>query len=131
MAGNPIDWIAAGKGWTESAASSRDWGWNDSWVTAVADSWIRFDQFGGQNYTRNQNGVTTTGTFTINEETNEITLSDDNTLLQNAASGLNPTTNTIKVVKAFPGEFQSKGIWLGTSYDASKDEWFAFHYILP
>jgi len=130
-AGNPIDWIAGGVGWTESAASSSDWGWNSSWDAVASDSWIRFDQFGGQNYTRNQNGTTTTGTFTINEETNEITLSDNNTLLQNAASGLNPATSTLKVVKAFPADFQSKGIWFGTSYDAAKDEWFAFHYIIP
>ncbi|TXK36692.1 hypothetical protein FVR03_17070 [Pontibacter qinzhouensis] len=130
--GNPVDWIAGGKGWTESAASSSDWGWNTSWETAVADSWIRFDRFGGtQNYTRRQKGATTTGTFTIKEDTNEITLSNGNTLLQNPDSWMNPTASTIKVVKAFPNDFQSKGIWFGTSYDAGKDEWLAFHYIIP
>ncbi|MCC9167005.1 hypothetical protein [Pontibacter harenae] len=130
-AGNPVDWIAAGKGWTTSSGDSRDWGWNNSWDAAAEDSWIRFDRFGGtQNYTRSQNGVTTTGTFTINEEENTITL-NNNTLIQNPDSWMNPTTNTIKVVKAFPGEFESKGVWFGTSYDASKDEWLAFHYVIP
>ncbi len=129
--GNPVDWIVGGKGWTESAASSSDWGWNTSWETAVASSWIRFDRFGGtQNYTRHQKGTTTTGTFALNEETNEITLSN-NTLLQNPDSWMNPTTNTLKVVKAFPDDFQTKGIWFGTSYDAGKDEWLAFHYVIP
>ncbi|WP_230680152.1 hypothetical protein [Pontibacter sp. 172403-2] len=131
VAGNPVDWIAGGKGWTTSAADSKDWGWNDTWVTAAAGAWVRFDQFGGQNYTRYQNGETTTGTFTINEETNEITLSEGGTLIQNPGHWMNPATNILKVVKAFPEEFQSKGIWFGTSYDAGKDEWLAFHYILP
>ncbi|MFT2009954.1 hypothetical protein ACMA1I_14855 [Pontibacter sp. 13R65] len=130
--GNPVDWIAGGIGWTESAASSSDWGWNGTWETAVANSWIRFDRFGGtQNYTRHQRGATTTGTFTINEETNEITLSNNNTLLQNPDSWMSPSASTIKVVKAFPNDFQTKGIWFGTSYDAGKDEWLAFHYVLP
>ena len=35
----------------------------------------------------------------------------------------------IKVVKAYD-DFESKGIWFGTSYDAGKDEWFVFHYVL-
>ncbi|MFB9863867.1 hypothetical protein EFA69_08900 [Rufibacter immobilis] len=129
-AGNPVDWIAKGKGWTTGHAASRDWGWNNTWDAAVANSWIRFDQFGGLNYTRFQNGQTTTGTFTINEDTNEIVLSGNNTLLQNAGHWMSPSTNTIKVVKAFPTAYQSKGIWFGTSYDATKDEWLAFHYVL-
>ncbi|HYC85760.1 MAG TPA: hypothetical protein VEB86_11080 [Chryseosolibacter sp.] len=129
--GNPVDWVAAGIGWTTSHQSSRSWGWNDSWAAAVDGAWIRFDRFGGaQNYTRFQNGVSTTGTFTIDEETNEITLVG-NTLLQNAESWMNPTTNTLKVVKAYPTDFTTKGIWFGTSYNASKDEWLVFHYILP
>jgi hypothetical protein len=130
--GNPIDWLASGIGWTTSSDDSRDWGWNASWDAVASNSWILFDQIGGQNYTRNQSGVVTTGTFTINEETNEITL-EGNTLIQNSdpKNWMNPTTNTIKVVKAFPGEAESKGIWFGTSYNADKDEWFAFHYIIP
>ncbi|KAA6435605.1 hypothetical protein ACD591_01685 [Rufibacter glacialis] len=127
--GNPIDWIGKGNGWTTGHASSRDWGWNNSWDAAATNSWIRFDRFGGQNYTRSQNGVQTTGTFTIDEATNEITLVG-NTLIQNPGSWMNPAGNKLKVVKAFPSDFQSKGIWFGTSYDAAKDEWFAFHYVL-
>ncbi|MCC9137587.1 hypothetical protein ACFSKU_09565 [Pontibacter silvestris] len=131
-AGNPVDWIAGGNGWTTSSDDSRDWGWNDSWDEVAESSWIRFDRFGGtQNYTRSQNGVTTTGTFTINEEENTIVLGGNNTLIQNQNSSLSPTTSTIKVVKAFPGEYENKGIWFGTSYDEAKDEWFAFHYIIP
>ncbi|MBC3539914.1 hypothetical protein ACFSC6_05025 [Rufibacter sediminis] len=127
--GNPIDWVKAGIGWTTGHAASRDWGWNNTWDEAVANSWIRFDRFGGQNYTRFQNGVQTTGTFTIDEATNEITLVG-NTLLQNPASWMNPTANKLKVIKAFPTDYQTKGIWFGTSYDTAKDEWFAFHYVL-
>jgi hypothetical protein len=44
---------------------------------------------------------------------------------------MNPTTNVIKVVKAYNTDFLQKGIWFGTSYDAGKDEWFVFHYIIP
>ena len=129
--GNPVDWIAKGNGWTIDENSSWDWGWNTSWVTATTDAWIRFDRFdGGQNYTRYQEGITTTGTFTINEETNEITLTG-NTLLQNASSWMNPASSVIKVVKAYKDSYAAKGIWFGTSYDAEKDEWLAFHYILP
>lgn len=128
--GNPVDWLAAGIGWTESHESSRDWGWNDSWDAVAEDSWIRFDRYGGLNYTLNQDGEMTSGSFSINEETNEIML-NGNTLIQNPDSWMNPTQNTIKVVKAFPGEELEKGIWFGTSYDAEKDEWFAFHYVLP
>ncbi|WP_290793507.1 hypothetical protein [Flavihumibacter sp. UBA7668] len=128
--GNPIDWIAKGNGWTIDKSSSYNWGWNESWDDAVKNSWIRFDQIGGQHYTRFQNGITTNGTFTIDEATNEITLVG-NTLLTNAASWMNPTTNKLKVVKAFTTDFRTKGIWFGTSYDATKDEWFAFHYIIP
>lgn len=126
--GNPIDWIAKGRGWTVNAASTADWGWNSTWDVAATNSWIRFDRFGGQNYTRSQNGVLTTGTFTINEETNEINLGN-NTLIQNAGSGINSAQHVLKVVKAFP-EDATKGIWFGTSYDTAKDEWFAFHYVL-
>lgn len=128
--GNPVDWVKAGIGWTTDAGSSFDWGWNATWVAAVEDSWIRFDRWGGQNYTRFQDGVEVSGTFTINEETNEITLTD-NTLLQNPGHWMNPTTNTIKVVKAFPDEFGDKGIWFGTGYNSDADEWLAFHYIIP
>lgn len=129
--GNPVDWVANGIGWTSSHSSSRDWGWNNSWDEVAANSWIKFDTFlGAQTYTRNQNGTITSGTFSINEETNEITL-EGNTLIQNSASWMNPTTNTIKVVKAFPNDFKTKGIWFGTGYDAGKNEWLVFHYIIP
>lgn len=128
--GNPVDWIAAGMGWTVDATSSADWGWNDSWSSVASDSWIRFDQWNGsQTYTRNQSGVETSGTFTINEATNEITLSGE-TLIQNPGNWMSPTTSTITVIKAFD-DYQSKGIWFGTSYDTAKDEWLAFHYIIP
>jgi hypothetical protein len=128
--GNPVDWIAKGNGWTTSKSSSYNWGWNETWDDAAKNAWIRFDQIGGQNYTRFQNGTTTTGTFTIDESKNEVTLTG-NTLLQNAASWMNPATNVLKVVKGFSTDFRTKGIWFGTAYDASKDEWFAFHYIIP
>ncbi|MGS2741007.1 hypothetical protein [Sinomicrobium sp. M5D2P17] len=129
--GNPIDWIAGGNGWTTSHADTRDWGWNDSWDAAVDGAWIRFDQFGGTlNYVRYQNGEETTGTFSIEEDTNKITL-EGNTLLQNDESELNSTANVITVVKAYGDEYTEKGIWFGTSYDESKDEWFAFHYVIP
>ena len=127
--GNPIDWIASGIGWTENADSTREWGWNDDWDELAENSWIRFDQWGGMNYTRNQNGVETSGTFSINEETNEIILEQGNTLLGLGSSDLSPTTNTIKVIKAYD-DYESRGIWFGTSYDEAKDEWLAFHYIL-
>ncbi len=128
--GNPVDWIGHGTGWTKNAASSSSWGWNDEWTAIANNSWIQFDRFGGaQNYTRNQNGVVTTGTFTINESGNEVTLTD-NTLIQNSNSGLNPTTNTIKVVKGFPTSYYTKGVWFGTSYNDSKDEWVVFHYVI-
>lgn len=129
--GNPVDWIGKGKGWTTDASNSYNWGWNDDWAALAENSWIRFDQWGGKlNYTRSQNGVVTTGLFTINSETNEINLGT-NTLIQNSTSWMNPTTNVIKVVKAFNSTYLQKGIWLGTSYDAGKDEWFVFHYIIP
>jgi hypothetical protein len=128
--GNPIDWIAKGKGWTTSKASTYNWGWNETWDETAKNAWIRFDNIGGQNYTRFQNGVSTGGTFTINEAANEITL-NNNTLIQNTASSLNSTVNKIRVIKAYPMEFRTKGIWFGTSYDTAKDEWFAFHYIIP
>ncbi|WP_281231494.1 hypothetical protein [Flavobacterium gelatinilyticum] len=129
--GNPVDWIGKGKGWTVDATSSYNWGWNDDWTAAAGNSWIRFDQFGGKlNYTRSQDGVVTTGLFTIDEEKNEINLGS-NVLIQNSTSWMNPTTSVIKVVKAFNNDYLSKGIWFGTSYDAAKDEWFVFHYIIP
>jgi len=129
--GNPVDWVGKGKGWTVNSTSSYNWGWNDDWATIAGNSSIRFDQWGGTlNYTRNQNGVITTGTFTINAATNEINLGGEK-LLQNATSWMNPTTSVIKVVKAYNKDFLQKGIWLGTSYDAGKDEWFVFHYIVP
>ncbi len=82
-------------------ASSEDWGWNAGWVTAVSNAWIRFDNIGGNHYTRYQNGATTSGTFSINEATNEITITG-NTLLLNPDSWMSPTNNVLKVVKAFP-----------------------------
>lgn len=125
---NPVDWIKAGKGWTKVANDSRTWGWNTSWDAAVANSYIKFQKT-GMKYTRNQGGVETTGTFTINAASNEIVL-NNNTLLLNPSSWMNPTNNTIKVIKAFPGKVEEKGIWFGTNYDAGKDEWLAFHYVL-
>ena len=130
VSGNPVDWITKGNGWTISKSSSFNWGWNDSWDNAASGAWIRFDNISGQNYSRFQNGTLTTGTFTIDEAKNEITLVG-NTLLQNSGSWMNPTANTIKVVKGFPTDYRTKGVWFGTSYDASKDEWLAFHYITP
>lgn len=126
--GNPVDWLASGIGWTEGADSSRDWGWNAQWDEVAEDSWIRFDQWGGMNYTRYQNGEETTGTFSINEETNEITLID-NTLIQVPGHWMSPTTNVITVVKAFD-DFETRGIWFGTSYNPDSDEWLVFHYEL-
>jgi hypothetical protein len=79
--GNPVDWIAKGNGLDNFKSFQLYWVWNESWDDAVKNGWIRFDNIGGQNYTRYQNGVTTTGTFTINEATNEVTLAG-NTLLQ-------------------------------------------------
>lgn len=128
--GNPVDWLDKGKGWTTSKASSYNWGWNDDWDNAVKNSYIRFDNIGGQNYSRYQNGVLTTGTFTIDETKNEVTLVG-NTLLQNPTSWMNPTATTLKVVKGWPTAYQTKGIWFGTSYDAGKDEWLSWHYIIP
>ena len=128
-AGNPIDWIGKGKGWTKTAKDSWDWGWNASWQAVSENSWILFDRLGGQNYTLNQSGVYTKGSFTINEATNEVTLVN-NTLIQNPGNWMSPANHVLKVVKAFPGKVESKGIWFGTSYVAEKDEWFAFHYIL-
>jgi hypothetical protein len=52
-------------------------------------------------------------------------------LLQNAASWMNPTATTLKIVKGWSADYKTKGVWFGTSYDAAKDEWFAFHYITP
>jgi hypothetical protein len=128
-AGNPIDWIGKGKGWTKTNADTRDWGWNKSWDDIASDSWVLFNRVGGLKYTRNQHGVITNGTFSINEATNEVTL-DGNLLIQNSGSSLTPAKNTFKIVKAFPGKVESKGIWFGVDYNADKDEWFAFHYIL-
>lgn len=131
-AGNPVDWIAKGNGWTANSQSSYNWGWNETWDAAVKNSWIRFDNIGGQNYTRFQNGVTTTGTFTINESTNEVTL-NGNTLIQNTDSWMNPTNNVLKVVKGWNAapEYKAKGIWFGTGYDSGKDEWLSWHYVIP
>lgn len=129
--GNPVDWIGKGKGWTTGASSSYNWGWNDDWTAISNNSWIRFDQWGGKlNYTRNQNGVITSGLFTIDAEKNEINLGTD-ILIQNPGHWMSPSANVIKVVKAFNSSYLQKGIWFGTSYDAGKDEWFVFHYIIP
>ena len=127
--GNPIDWVAKGNGWTTSKNSSFNWGWNDTWDDAVKDAWIRFD-YNGKKYTRIQNGAITTGTFTIDETKNEVTLVG-NTLLQNPSSWMNSTNTTLKIVKGWPADYKTKGIWFGTSYDAGKDEWFVWHYITP
>ncbi len=124
--GNPVDWLASGIGWTENADSSRDWGWNADWDAVAADSWIRFDQWNGLNYTRYQNGEETTGTFSIDEETNEITL-EENTLIGVEGNWMAPTTNTIKVVKATEN-YLDDGIWFGTNYNEETDEWLVFHY---
>ncbi len=128
--GNPVDWIDTGKGWTTNASSSYNWGWSDDWIAAVQNSWIRFDTFGGQNYSRYQNGTLYTGTFTIDESLNQITLSSGNTLLQDAASWMNPTTSVITVVKGWSADYTTKGVWFGTTYDPVKDEWLVFHYIV-
>jgi len=128
-AGNPIDWIAKGKGWTKTSKDSWDWGWNATWETAVNGAWISFDQIGGLNYARYQNGALTKGTFTINEKTNEITLVNGS-LLVNSTSWFNPAAvTTLKVVKGFNADFATKGIWFGTSYNSDKDEWMSFHYL--
>jgi hypothetical protein len=127
--GNPIDWIAKGNGWTTNKNSSSTWGWNATWDAAVQDAWIRFEH-NGLKYSRFQNGALTTGTFSIDESKNEVTLVG-NTLLQNAASWMNPTATKLKIVKGWPTAYNTKGIWFGTSYDAGKDEWFSWHYITP
>ena len=129
VAGNPVDWVAKGNGFTTSKASSYNWGWNETWDDAVKDAWIRFD-YTGRKYTRIQNGAVTTGTFTIDETKKEVALVG-NTLLQNPASWMNPTATTLKIVKGWSADYKTKGIWFGTSYDAAKDEWVAFHYITP
>lgn len=126
--GNPVDWIIGGMGWTENADSSRDWGWNADWDAVAEDSWIRFDQWEGMNYTRYQNGEETSGTFSINEETNEITL-EDNSLIQVEGHWMSPATNVITVIKATE-DYENDGLWFGTSYNPDSDEWFAFHYEL-
>ncbi len=129
--GNPVDWITAGNGWTSAASDSYDWGWNDEWATISSDSYIRFDQYGGtQNYLKSESGVETSGTFTIDEETNEITLSDDGMLIQNSNSWMTPAVSTFTVIKAVPDDFENFGLWFGTSYDASSDQWLAFHYVI-
>ncbi|MCF4100238.1 hypothetical protein L1I30_01030 [Gillisia sp. M10.2A] len=127
--GNPVDWLASGTGWTESSDSSRDWGWNADWDSLAEDSWIRFDQWNGMTYTKYQNGIETSGSFSINEETNEIILDAGASLLGVDGHWLSPTTNTIKVVKAYD-DFATRGLWLGTSYNSETDEWLVFHYIL-
>jgi hypothetical protein len=130
VAGNPVDWVAKGKGWTANKSSSYNWGWNDDWDNAVTDSYIRFDNISGQNYSRYQGGTLTKGTFTIDETKKEITLVG-NTLLQNPTSWMNPATSTITIIKGWPTDYNTKGVWFGTSYDATKDEWLVFHYIVP
>lgn len=127
--GNPIDWIAKGNGWTVDKNSSYNWGWNETWDDAVNGAWIRF-QFNGLKYSRFQDGVVTTGTFSVNESKNEVTLVG-NTLLQNSGSWMNPTATTLKIVKGWPTTYSTKGVWFGTSYDAGKDEWLSWHYIMP
>lgn len=128
--GNPVDWLAKGKGWTKVPGDSYNWGWNDNWaaISTSPTSWIKFEK-SGMKYTKSQEGVISTGTFSVNQATNEITLSGSNTLIQNGDHWMSPKTQVLKVVKAFPDDI-SKGIWFGTSYDGTKDEWFAFHYVL-
>lgn len=129
--GNPVDWIIGGNGWTTGPGSSADWGWNDGWADTADSSWIRFDQYGGTwNYLKSQDGVQSSGTFTINEDTNEVTLSDGGTLIQTADSWMNPTSSTFTVIKAVPDDFASFGLWFGTSYNADNDEWLSYHYIV-
>lgn len=132
--GNPVDWIANGVGWTESGSSSYSWGWDDDWGDVAGNSWVRFDQYGGtQNYTRNQDGTESSGSFTIQENSDsgmmEIVLSGD-TLIQNPGHWMNPSTNTITVVKGFNNSFQTNGIWFGTEYNPESKEWLAYHYII-
>jgi hypothetical protein len=43
----------------------------------VKDAWGRFD-YNGSKYARIQNGIITTGTFTIDETKNEVTLVGNN-----------------------------------------------------
>lgn len=126
--GNPVDWIAKGNGWTTSKASSETWGWDSTWDNNSQGAWIRFEN--NLNYSRYQNGTLTTGTFSIDETKNEVNLAG-NTLLQSPKSWMNPTATTIKVVKGWPTDYRTKGVWFGTNYDAGKDEWLAFHYIIP
>ncbi|WP_194768456.1 hypothetical protein [Tamlana sp. I1] len=129
--GNPVDWLAGGIGWTTSASSSYNWGWNDTWTSIADNSWIRFDQYGGlQNYYKNENGVESTGTFTIDEATNEVFLNDSAMLIANPGHFMSPTTSSFTVIKAVSETFETTGLWFGTSYDAAKDEWFAFHYVI-
>lgn len=126
--GNPVDWIKAGKGFTTSYTSTAGWGWDPaSWNAALDHSYIKFEK-NGLKYTRFQGGTKTTGTFTVDESKNEVTLVG-NTLLQNTSSWMNSTQNKLKVVKAFPNDI-SKGIWFGVSYDTAKDEWYSLHYVL-
>lgn len=126
--GNPVDWVAKVNGWTTSKQSSYSWGWSDDWETAVNGAWIRFENNG--NYSRFQNGTLTTGTFSVDDAKKEVTLVG-NTLLQNPASWMNPTATTLKIVKGWPTQYATKGVWFGTNYDAAKDEWLVFHYIMP
>ncbi|HKO79095.1 MAG TPA: hypothetical protein VJU78_01810 [Chitinophagaceae bacterium] len=127
--GNPVDWVKKGNGFTTDKNSSYNWGWNETWDDAVKDAAIRFD-YNGKKYTRIQNGTITTGTFTIDETKNEVVLVG-NTLLQNPASWMNPAATTLKIVKGWPTDYKTKGIWFGTNYDVAKDEWLVFHYITP
>lgn len=131
--GNPLDWLTSGIGWTSGPNDSCNWDWNDDWAAASGNSWIRFDQFNEtQTYTLSQNGVLTSSTFIIDEETNEIILGDTNTLITDGGNGswMDPGS-TITAVKAFPENYEEEGVWFGTSYDEDKDERFVFHYILP
>lgn len=132
--GNPVDWIINGAGWTADASGSYSWGWDDDWAEIAGNSWIRFDQYGGTlNYTRNQSGVESSGSFSIEEDAesgmSQIVLAGD-TLIQNPGHWMNPSTNTITVVKAFNQSFETKGIWFGTSYNPDSKEWLAFHYVI-
>jgi len=131
--GNPVDWIDGGIGWTTDASSSYNWGWDDAWTAAASSSWIQFDRINGDlHYIINQQGTISKGTYSVDAKTNEVTLSPAtlSLIVSGEGSWMDPTTNVLKIVKAWSNDYNTKGIWFGTSYTANKDEWLAFHYIV-
>lgn len=116
-----LDWLASGIDWTSGPVDSWDRGWNLEWEAAAQKSCIRFDQWGGMNYTRY-----TTGTFSINKGTNQITL-HDNTLIAIPGNWMSPSSEVFTVVKAYEN-FQEKGIWFETDYNEDIDEWLVLLY---